>query len=402
MNILFLTMSNFESIYEHSLYPDLIRCFSNMENRITVLLPQEKKKGKPTELIQEGNIKVIKVCTGNLFDVGLKTKLLSRAMLCHQYEDALSSFCKEEQYDLVLSTTPPTIMYPLINKIKKRDGAYSYLMLKDIFPQNAVDLGMIRKNGIIHRFLRIFERNLYKSADTIGCMSPANIKYLLKQDPWIRRENVTLCPNAIEISSKKTIEKEAIRNKYGIPVDKTVFIYGGGIGKPQGIGFFEQCIKCINNSVNYIFVVVGTGPYIEELRRLSQIYKELLIVIPWLPIDDFADVVAASDVGLILLDHRFTIPNFPSRLLAYLNASLPVAAATDSNCDVGIIAEINGFGHWCISEKTEDFIRLIEQFENENDRREMGENARRFLEKNYDVKLVAESIIDRVKERIPE
>ena len=299
---------------------------------------------------------------------------------------------------MVLSSTPPTILYPLINKIKKRDGAYSYLMLKDIFPQNAVDLGMISSGGVIHRFLRIFEKKLYASSDMIGCMSPANVTYLLKQDPWIDKERVTICPNAHEVRPFAEVDKDTIRDKYGIPKDKIIFAYGGGIGRPQGIDFFIDCINKINHSDKYMFVVMGSGSYVEELEKLSKIHNDILKVIPWLPIDDFNAVVASSDVGLILLDYRFKIPNFPSRLLAYLQAGIPVASATDENCDVGSISEANRFGFWCKSDNADDFINMINKFDKVSDRDVMGKNARNFFENNYDVSKVADGILKCVRD----
>lgn len=397
MNILFLTMNNFEDINEHSVYPDLIRCLAKKGNQITVLLPREKKYNEPTKCEKFEHICVVKVLTGNLFDVGMVTKLISRLQICRQYKSALKIYSNGIKYDLILSSTPPTILYPLINNVKRRNGAYSYLMLKDIFPQNAVDLEMIKKDGLIHRFLRRFEKKLYASSDKIGCMSPANVRYLLEQDPWILKEKVTLCPNALELRPYKEADKSEIRRKYDIPENKIVIVYGGGIGKPQGIDFFMDCIKKINHSDKYIFVVMGSGPYAEKLDGLSKEHRDILKVIPWLPIDAFNDIVAASDIGLILLDYRFRIPNFPSRLLAYLQAGIPVLSATDENCDVGIISEENGFGHWCISKKPGDFIALLHRFDNKEKRIEMGKRARDFFEKEYDADKIAESIIATVE-----
>ena len=148
MNILFLTMGNFESIQEHSLYPDLIREFASRGHSVTVLSPIERKKGKPTCIINEGNVCSIKVRTGNLFNVGLIEKAISRAGLCFRYKNAIRKYCNREKYNLVLYATPPTTLTPIVRSIKKR-GAYSYLMLKDIFPQNAVDLGMIGQNSLV-------------------------------------------------------------------------------------------------------------------------------------------------------------------------------------------------------------------------------------------------------------
>ena len=68
-----------------------------------------------------------------------------------------------------------------------------------------------------------------------------------------------------------------------------------------------------------------------------------------LPKNDFDRMIAACDVGMIFLDHQFTIPNFPSRLLAYMQAGLPVLACTDTNSDIGKVITEGYFGWWCVS-----------------------------------------------------
>lgn len=399
MRILFLTMNNFDDVEEHSIYPDLIRCLVRKGHHVTVLLPREKKYGDKTSCVEKNNVKVIKVRTGNLFNVGMKTKLISRARLCRQYERALKQRASDERYDLVLSSTPPTIFYPLVRKVKKRDGARSYLMLKDIFPQNAVDLGLIADKGLIHKVLRVFEKKLYAVSDAIGCMSPANVEYLLKQDPWIDRKKVSLCPNALEIMPFPKVDRGRVREKYGIPRDKVIFIYGGSIGRPQGIDFFLECIERIHTSNEYEFLVIGSGPYVEKLKLSAKGHEHLLKVIPWLPIDDFNEVVASSDVGLVLLDHRFKIPNFPSRMLSYMQAGLPIAAATDRNSDVGKIVEENNFGLWCESKAPGDFVDMVEKLLDGELRKQMGVSSRKYFEENHDVEKVADAIVATVGKR---
>ena len=75
-----------------------------------------------------------------------------------------------------------------------------------------------------------------------------------------------------------------------------------------------------------------------------------------LPKEEYDSMVGACDVGMIFLDHRFTIPNFPSRLLAYMQAKLPVLACTDPNTDIGKVIVEGGFGWWCESDDSDRFI----------------------------------------------
>ncbi len=101
-----------------------------------------------------------------------------------------------------------------------------------------------------------------------------------------------------------------------------------------------------------------------------------------LPKAEYDELVRTCDVGLIFLDHRFLIPNYPSRLLCYLENKMPVICATDVNTDIGKIAEENGYGYWCESVKPEDFTALVDKVLTA-DRKTMGERGYEFLKKNY-------------------
>ena len=101
-----------------------------------------------------------------------------------------------------------------------------------------------------------------------------------------------------------------------------------------------------------------------------------------LPVEDYEILVKYCDVGLIFLDHRFTIPNYPSRLLGYLKYKKPVLCATDVNTDIGKIAGKNGYGYWCESVKPEDFTALVNKML-ASDMKAMGERGYEFLKQNY-------------------
>lgn len=72
-------------------------------------------------------------------------------------------------------------------------------------------------------------------------MSQANVDYVIKHNPEI----VEVCPNSVEVVDMSVDEetRREIRNKYSIPLDKKVFVYGGNLGKPQGIDFMIECLK---------------------------------------------------------------------------------------------------------------------------------------------------------------
>ena len=300
---------------------------------------------------------------------------------------------------MVLYSTPPITFQRAVEYVKRRDNAKTYLMLKDIFPQNAVDLGMLGSTGIkgiLYRYFRKKEKKLYFVSDRIGCMSQANVDYILTHNPEIPIEKVEVCPNSIDIDTKKIPKEDKInlRNKYGIPNDRIVFVYGGNLGKPQGIDFLIECLKTQESNRKVFFLIVGSGTEYRKLENyVIEEAPENVKLMQQLPKEDYESVVKSCDVGMIFLDHRFTIPNFPSRLLSYMQAGIPVLAATDPNTDIGNVIMEGEFGWWCESNKVENFTNIVDIITKEN-LKQKGENAYNFLCLNYRSKNVYNLIVN--------
>lgn len=390
MNILFLTIGRFESIEAHSIYADLLRCFRNHGNEIYAISPYEKRTGKKTELVNENGAHILHIETGDVTGASnLIKKGLAQMFLETTYIKAIKQYFSNVKFDLVMYSTPPITFSKAVEFVKNRDGAKSYLLLKDIFPQNAVDLGMMTKSGVkgfIYKYFRAKEKKLYALSDYIGCMSEANVKYVLDHNPEVAPKKVEVCPNSVEVTDQSVDDETRfkIREKYDIPQDKTVFIYGGNLGKPQGIPFLIECLEKAQNIEEAFFLIVGGGTEYGVLQNYVESEKPKNVkLMERLPKDDYDTMVGACDVGLIFLDHRFTIPNFPSRLLAYMQAKLPVLAATDPNTDIGKVIMDGGFGWWCESDDVDEFARLVQNIINSSDNK--GEKAYRYLQENYSV-----------------
>ena len=260
MNIIFLTMNVFTDIEMHNIYSDLIKEFINHEHKCYIVTPREKKSGESTCLNDYGDHAILKVSIGNTSGVSFVEKGTSTVLMQHHFMSAIKKYLQGVRFDLILYSTPPITLSKVIQVLKKEHNAPTYLMLKDIFPQNAVDLQLFKKNGIIHRYFRFKEKELYEISDHIGCMSPANELYLLKHNNNIERVKVHLLPNGIkphvfEVSNK---QREYIRGKYEIPYNKTVFMYGGNLGKPQDIPYVIRCIRGMSEE-DAFFVICGTG-----------------------------------------------------------------------------------------------------------------------------------------------
>lgn len=404
MNIVFLTMSRIAGVSNKGIYTDLIRKFRDEGHNVYIVTPHERSFGRPTELDRVDGVNILGVKTLNLQKTNVIEKGIGQVLVESQYKRAIKKYLKGVDFDLILYSTPP-ITFPKVIKYLKQynKGAKTYLLLKDIFPQNAVDIGMMSKTGIkgiLYRFFRNKEKNLYRMSDYIGCMSPANVEYVLKHNPEISPGRVEVAPNSIELNindnHKGNDNRTGIRGKYGLPTDKPIFIYGGNLGKPQGIPLLIQCLDANADRTDCHFVVIGSGT---ERKKLVDWYElrhpQSVTVMEKLPKEDYDQLASSCDVGLIFLDHRFTIPNYPSRLLPYLENKMPIIAATDPNCDTGKIAEENGYGYWCESNSVEAFTKVVDKMI-KSDLKAMGENGYKFLCENYLVQNTYNAIISHV------
>jgi len=403
MDILFLTLNNFSSIDEKGIYTDLLREFTNNNHKLYIVTPVEKRKNEETALIQEKNVTILKLKIGNIQKTNLIEKGISTIMLESKFKSGIQKYFNDVKFDLVLYSTPPITLQKAVEFVKYRDQAKTYLLLKDIFPQNAVDLGLLKTSGIkglIYKAFRNKEERLYKISDYVGCMSNANVEFLLKHNPSISGEIVEVCPNSIEPIEVDISEqdKKQIREKYNLPIDKTIFIYGGNLGKPQGIDFLTDCIKANESNENSYFFIVGSGTEFSKLQSFFEREKpKNAILRNQLPRNDYELLANSCDVGLIFLDKRFTIPNFPSRFLSYMQASMPVLAATDINTDIGKVIEDGNFGYWCESGNLEGFNQLVNKLCDRELRVGLGKNARDYLENHYTTKHSYEIIMKHFK-----
>lgn len=399
MKILFLTLLGFDSFAEHNIYCDLLREFIKNGHEVYCISPSEKRLGVDTHFEENGYL--LKLKTGNIQKTNTIEKGISTLRIALQFKSAIKKYYSNIKFDLVLYSTPPVTLISAIEYVKKRDNAKTYLMLKDIFPQNAVDLGIMKTSGlkgIIYKYFCKKEKRLYSVSDRIGCMSQANAEYVIKHNPEIDPTTVSICPNSIEVRDLRLNgeEKTTMRNKFGIPADKKVFVYGGNLGRPQGIPFIIDCLRAEKNNEEVFFLIVGDGTEYSKLEAfINEEKADNVKLMSRLPCDDYDRMIAACDVGMIFLDNRFTIPNFPSRLLSYMQAGLPVMACTDTSTDIGKVITESGFGWWCESNSTESFKNAV-CYACKADLTKIGEKAVKYLVDHFSAQASARQITEAV------
>lgn len=338
--------------------------------------------------------------------IGLIKKTINTLRIDSAFQHGLSSAISHINIDLVLYSTPPITLASTICKLKKKTGACTYLMLKDIFPQNAVDMGMIRTTGlmsIIWRYFRAKEKKLYRNSDYIGCMSPANCNYILNNNPEISKDKVGICVNSYRQEPLIDIDLKTVRQKYNIPLEGVVFLYGGNLGKPQGLHFFVEVLEQNRDKKDRFFLICGGG---NDQNRIINYIKQTqpnnIAYMSSIPSEEFDVLSRACDIGMVFLDRRFTIPNFPSRMLSIMLNEKPILAATDANTDVNMMIADGDCGWWCESRDASRMTQIIDEIclsPCEVVRR--GKNARNYFLSHFTTEIACNQIEEGIKKVSP-
>ncbi|MFP8893530.1 MULTISPECIES: glycosyltransferase family 4 protein [Chryseobacterium] len=400
MNIMFLTLVKINTLKERGIYQDLMREFSQHGHYLYIVSPVERCENQKTNVKKEGNTVFLNVKTLNIQKTNFIEKGISTLTIDKLFLRAINKHLPEVKFDLIIYATPPITFTNLIKYIKKRDQAKTYLLLKDIFPQNAVDMQLMSKKGLLYNYFRNKEKELYLISDKIGCMSDANLKFVMEHNPFIPKEKLEVNPNAIEllpINKEMSYQYKEIHAKYGIPENRKIFIYGGNLGKPQGIDFVIETLKTKSEDDRLFFVIVGSGTEFGKMRKWFDTFRpKNALLLSAIPKTEYDLLVQSCDVGLIFLHKDFTIPNYPSRLLSYLEFRLPVLTATDSSTDIGTDVVKNNCGIAVHSANLQEMIKAIDKFVemDSNDFEEMRENSRKFLEREFLVQQSYDKIIN--------
>ncbi|WP_340106957.1 glycosyltransferase family 4 protein [Rhodohalobacter sp. 8-1] len=382
MNILFVTIA-WPNKEGSNLYSDLMNEFYKAGHNVYVAYADEKQM--VTNLSDENGISVLRIKTARIRKAGKLRKAISLPLLGLKFYLGIRQNFSGVQFDLIIGHTPPITLSGLMKRLKNKNNAFFYLLLKDIWPHSSVDLGIIKEHGLVYKFFRWHEKRIYKFADAIGCMSPKNVDYVLENNPWIKPEKVEECPNSIAPSKIKNVNRKKIRKKYEIPIESTVFIISGNLSSGHGFEAYLDVIESLKNNDETYFVIGGSGnqyDYIKtqiEERKLPNVF-----LYSWLPDEDFKNILKACDVGVVLLSSKYNVPQFPSRLLGYLEASMPVFCAVNSGTDLGDIVENAGCGISVNHGDREAMKNAILKLTNDEElRSDLASNSRKLLEDKY-------------------
>ena len=385
-------------------YADLIRGLA-INHKVSVLAPSLDDGFYG--LRQEGNCRVLRVPSKPFIgNIPIWKKGCRLIMLSHNYIKAYKKFLGKTFFDVVFMPTPPMNFVDVFKYIKRKSGAKTYLILRDIHPDclnrrnispKALNNPFIhdeaRKpyavNILIQKYLKAKARELYKVSDIIGCMSPENCNYIKRVYSTVREDTLKVLPNwyAGNSDNNDRYLQDNIREKYNLR-GKYIAIFGGTIGEAQAIWNIVALAKNNLDKKNVVFLVVGRG---SKKQLLQQIAHEENIsnirVLDYLPREDYENILALADVGIISIDEKYSVPTCPSKIIGYMALKKPVLAIFNKGNDYGeYYIDRPECGFWSADLNYEKYFNDFDKlYYDASLRKRLGDNGFQFYKENLTV-----------------
>lgn len=369
---------------------DLSREFVRQGHALTVFLPEPDLQ-VPWTLEEFDGVQVLRLKAPKTKDIGYVRRTLAElvmpfAMLKHLNGSPLVS----ERWDGVVWYAPSIFHGPLANALKKRSACKGYLIIRDIFPEWAVDMGLMGR-GLPYRFFKGVARYQYAVADVIGVQTSGNRAYF---DRWRRKPGRTL---------------EVLQNWLGKPAQvrctirvnqtplagRKVFVYAGNMGIAQGMGILLDLAGELKCRPDVGFLFVGRGSDFPRLQAVAQDQQlDNVLFYDEIHPDEIPDLYAQCSAGIVALDPRHKSHNIPGKFLTYMQSGLPVLANVNAGNDLAQMIRDEQVGEVCESNQVGELLqlteRLLTQIEVQSD---LSTRCRNLFEREFAVEKAVHQIV---------
>lgn len=319
---------------------DLSREFVQQGHALTVMLPAADID-QPWLIEDVGGVRVLRLRAPKTKDIGYVRRTLSEFWMPFAMRRNLAKCpLAQEQWDGVVWYAPSIFHGPLASALKKASSCKGYLIIRDIFPEWAVDMGLMGR-GLPYRIFDSVARYQYSVADIIGVQTPGNLTYF---HDWSKGAGKHL-----EVLSNWLADTPAAGCSISLAntslAGRRVFVYAGNMGIAQGMGILLDLAErlCARQDVGFLFV--GRGSDAKKLSANARARKlNNVLFHDEIHPDEIPGLYAQCFVGLVALDPRHKSHNIPGKFLTYMQNGLPVLANINADNDLAGLIRQAGVG----------------------------------------------------------
>lgn len=367
--------------------------FITLGHVVTVITPNVNTKAAKLVISELDGVNIWRFANGKVKDVGKIKRAINETLMSFNAWRAISSNVEKNSFDGVVYYSPSIFFGSLVNKIKKKCQCKSYLILRDLFPQWAIDAKMISEKSVITCYFRFFESLSYNAADNIGLMSKKNHQLFNLLHPQLKNTHVLF--NWASATPVVTQPKYgSIRSRLNL-IDKVIFFYGGNIGHAQDMKNLMKLAKGLKEFPKAHFLFIGQGDEVELIENLTKNWSlENVTILPSISQAEFKQVLSVVDVGLFSLAKNHTAHNFPGKILGYMVESLPILGSVNLGNDLHDIINNSEAGVVLLNGDDDKLLSSAKLLlEDDNKRLIYGENANKLLTEVFSVNSATETIL---------
>jgi hypothetical protein len=359
---------------------------------VVVITPGFNQK-KSLEISMLDGVTVWKFQSGPIKDIGKIQRAINETLLSTRAWSAIKPEVESGFFDGVVYYSPSIFFSGIVKKLKKACDCQSYLVLRDLFPQWAVDEGLMKQGSLIEKYFRFFETLNYKAATNIGLMSQNNLTLFNKRTDNVYQTNILRnWASFSPFDSQKAIF--SYRDKLNLN-NKVIYFYGGNIGHAQDMANLMRLARDMQTHSQAHFLFVGQGDEVELINKLASDWKlDNFTYLPSVTQQEFMHLLSEVDVGLFSLAHSHTAHNFPGKLLGYMVESLPILGSVNPGNDLLDIVREYDAGDIFINGDDSNLLNASIAYLDDDYRYNKGNNATILLHEEFTVKSAAIDIVN--------
>ena len=345
---------------------DLSREFARQGHALTVLLPSADQQ-EPWRLEEFDGAQLLRLKAPRTKDIGYVRRTMAELVMPFaMLQNLRKSPLAKDRWDGVVWYAPSIFHGPLVNALKKSSACRSYLIIRDIFPEWAVDMGLMGR-GLPYRFFDAVARYQYSVADVIGVQTPGNRRYF---DPWLEQpgQHLEVLKNWLDKSAQVRC---SIRIDETVLAGRKVFVYAGNMGVAQGMDILLDLAEKLRSRPDVGFLFVGRGSDAVRLKGAAQSRQlDNVVFFDEIDPDEISDLYAQCNAGIVALDPRHKSHNIPGKFLTYMQSGLPVLASINAGNDLAQMIRDERVGQVCETNQVAELLlltqKLLDQIETDS------------------------------------
>ena len=293
-----------------------------------------------------------------------------------------------EKIDIIIVYSPPLPLGIIGIILKKFYGSKFLLNIQDIFPRNAIDLGIIKNKYIIY-FYELLERFIYKHADMISAHTPG-CREFLNSKKHIDANKLIIISNWIDISKTNTKTNNGTFKEMFSLSNKFVILSAGIMGPSQNLTLIIDLAERIVDLKEICFLLLGNGYESDKIKYLvKQKNLKNVIISGFINENDYKLLIKEADLGLISLNPNNKTPVYPGKTLGFMASSLPIIRFLHENSDGHKLIEDSNCGYTMVPNNPEDAVSLLRfAYNNRSNLNKLGRNGYNYCKLNFSKEVI--------------